>query len=93
LEEIRPETALSPGPSRDDDAGVPSTNGEGTPEMGLLIWWPESLGNRVPSTNGEGTPEIGLLIWWPESLGNRKGDYFCFDSVFIKKNNQTKILF
>jgi hypothetical protein len=60
LEEIRPETALSPGPSRDDDAGVPSTNGEGTPEM-------------------------GLLIWWPESLGNRRGDYFCFDSVFIKK--------
>jgi hypothetical protein len=47
LEEIRPETALSPGPSRDDDAGVPSTNGEGTPEMGLLIWWPESLGNRM----------------------------------------------
>jgi len=35
-----------PGPSRDDGAGVPSTNGEGPPEMGLLIWWPESLGNR-----------------------------------------------
>jgi len=46
LEEIRPETALSPGPSRDNGAGVPSTNGEGNPEMELLIWWPEGLGNR-----------------------------------------------
>jgi hypothetical protein len=66
LEEIRPETALSPGPSRDNGAGVPSTNGEGTPEM-------------------------ELLIWWPESLGNRRGDYFWFGSVFIKKSNQTEI--